>query len=161
MSTSTLTRLGLALIMGVLLLSGCGSASSTPASPMQSTPTSHTPMSMDQVQMPDYVQSASPAVQAAYYFAVTHPHALETVPCYCGCGRIGHRNNLDCFLKPSASDSSLNFEPHAAYCGICVDISNDVARLNGEGKTSRKIRSYIDARYSASGPSTDTAMPTD
>ncbi len=66
--------------------------------------------------MPDYVQSAPPNVQEAYRFAIANPGALDHIPCYCGCGSMGHDNNLDCYVATFNSDGSVaQFESHATY----------------------------------------------
>lgn len=109
--------------------------------------------------MPDYVQDAPPRVQEAYEFAVSHPEDLEHQPCYCGCGNMGHDSNLSCFVKEVKQNGEIVYDNHALGCGICVDIAHDVMRLKDNGKTSLEIRRYVDAVYSAYGPSTDTAMP--
>jgi len=142
--------LGAILGIGSLLLSGCSSAS--PSQPTQMP-------SMALADMPDYVQSAAASVQEAYQFAITNPHALETVPCYCGCGKMGHKNNLDCYVTSTAGNGKITFDNHAAYCGVCSDITHDVMRLQQAEITPTKIRAYIDAQYSAYGPPTDTALP--
>ena len=38
-------------------------------------------------------------VNAVYGFAARHPEVLSKVPCFCGCERMGHRGNDDCFVK--------------------------------------------------------------
>ena len=109
--------------------------------------------------MPDFVQQAGPLVEEAYLFASNNPTVLETVPCFCGCNVLGHKNNLDCYIKSVGKDGAFTYDNHAAYCSICVKITEDVARLSQEGKSSRDIRNYIDAQYSSFGPSTKTVMP--
>ena len=69
---------------------------------------------------------------------------------------MGHRSNLDCYVKQVNADGSIVFDEHAYGCGICVDITQDVMRLMREGKAARDIRAYIDATYSRYGPGTDT-----
>jgi hypothetical protein len=108
--------------------------------------------------MPDFVQNALPKTQEAYQFAVAHPDALLTIPCYCGCSTMGHKNNQDCYIKTLAN-GQVTFDNHAAFCGVCVDITHDVMRLQTEGKTPLQIRTYIDSQYSSVGPSTNTIMP--
>lgn len=107
--------------------------------------------------MPDFVNDAPVRVKEAYQYAMDHPDELAKYPCYCGCGNMGHASNLSCFIKPE----NFGFESHAAGCGICVDIAQDVMRLKGDGQSSPQIRNYIDAKYSAFGPSTDTPFPTE
>ena len=38
-------------------------------------------------------------VNAVFKFAARHPEVLSKVPCFCGCERMGHRGNDDCFVK--------------------------------------------------------------
>lgn len=114
---------------------------------------------VDTSHLPDYVQSASHRVQVAYQYAVDHPEMLEHQPCYCGCGPMGHLNNLDCFIQDVKETGDITYDPHASGCGICVDIALDAKRLDEEGKTPLQVRLYIDATYSQFGPSTDTPMP--
>jgi hypothetical protein len=111
--------------------------------------------------MPDFVQNAPARVKDSYLYAVAQPDDLAAVPCYCGCGKMGHKSNLSCFIRDNAKEATPIFEPHASGCGICVDIAQDVKRLRAEGKTRSEVRAYIDATYSSYGPGTDTALPTD
>lgn len=142
--------LGLLLMIGIILLSACGSPKIGIPVPIAS---------MAMADMPDFIQNAAPAAQESYQFAVSNPHALETVPCYCGCSRLAHKSNLDCYIKSISSDGTPAFDNHAAFCGICVDITQDVMRLQKEGKSASEIRAYIDAQYASAGPTTDTRMP--
>lgn len=108
-------------------------------------------------EMPDFVKDSPPQVQEAYRFAVANPQVLDKFPCYCGCGAMGHQNNLQCYVKEArAGDSALEFDNHATGCTLCVDITRDVMRLLREEKGLKEIRTYIDTEYSQYGPSTDT-----
>ncbi len=109
--------------------------------------------------LPAFAQDAAPTVQEAYLYAIANPHELEKYPCYCGCNTMGHMSNLDCYISDYAADGTPIFDNHAAGCGICVDITQDVIRLSEEGKSDQEIRAYIDATYSPFGPSTDTPLP--
>ena len=132
------------LISGIL--TGCGGAAA---------PQDAVPMSM----LPDYVQNAPTRVVEAYQFAVAHPDALTHQPCYCGCGAMGHTSNLSCYIQEVQSDGTVIFDNHASGCGICVDITQDVIRLQSDGWSQARIRDYVDAQYSPFGPSTDTPYP--
>ena len=110
-------------------------------------------------EMPEFVHNAPDRVQEAYRFAVANPNELEKYPCFCGCGNMGHTSNRSCYLKDIDVAGEVAFDDHAAGCGICVDITQDVMRLMREGKSSREIRTYIDGQYSSFGPSTDTPLP--
>lgn len=63
--------------------------------------------------LPQFARSAPPQVQEAYRFAIANPDILRAFPCYCGCGAMGHENNLDCYIKEIRPDGSIEFENHA------------------------------------------------
>ena len=107
--------------------------------------------SMDQ--MPMDVQSAPEAVQEAYQFNVANPDIMQDIPCYCGCGDIGHTSNYDCYVSNVDANGSITFDNHALGCSICVDITQDVMRMLRDGKTPQDARVYIDNTYSKYGPS--------
>ena len=103
--------------------------------------------------MPNEVQKAPITVQQAYQFAVANPDALKNVPCYCGCGSVGHTSNYSCYVKEEKSSSEIVFDKHALGCSICVDIAQDVMKMTKNGKTPKEIRTTIDQTYSQYGPS--------
>lgn len=131
----------------LLLLAGCTS------SPQQTVT-----LAADEL-LPPFLTSATPRVRDAYRFAVANPEALAHIPCYCGCGNMGHTSNLSCYVQSTAGDGAVTFDEHANGCGICVDITQDVMRLSAEGQSLWEIRTYVDAQYSPFGPSTDTPLP--
>lgn len=102
-------------------------------------------------QMPTEVQSAPVAVQEAYQFASINPDVMKDIPCYCGCGDIGHTSNFDCYVSGTDEQGNLTFDNHALGCSICVDITQDVMRMLREGKSPQEARAYIDATYSKYG----------
>ena len=104
-------------------------------------------------QMPADVQSAPVAVQEAYQFASINPDIMKDIPCYCGCGNIGHTSNYDCYVSDIDASGKIAFDNHALGCSICVDITQDVMRMLREGKSPQEARAYIDATYSKYGPS--------
>ncbi|MBX3063649.1 MAG: hypothetical protein KF726_11770 [Anaerolineae bacterium] len=110
-------------------------------------------------ELPDYVKKASLEVQTAYEFALTHPEALKTIPCYCGCSSWGHKSILECYVKPSSTDANIDFEEHGSYCGICLAIALDVKRMTEAGKSPEEIRAYIVSMYSSYDPNLGTAQP--
>lgn len=107
--------------------------------------------SMDQ--MPAEVHAAPVAVQEAYQFNVANPDIMKNIPCYCGCGNIGHSSNYDCYVSNVDDKGSFTFDNHALGCSICVDITQDVMRMLRDGKSPQEARVYIDATYSKYGPS--------
>lgn len=103
-------------------------------------------------QMPMDVQSAPVAVQEAYQFNIANPGIMQDIPCYCGCGDIGHTSNYDCYASDVDANGSITFDNHALGCSICVDITQDVMRMLRDGKSPQDARAYIDTTYSKYGP---------
>ncbi|HSG18591.1 MAG TPA: PCYCGC motif-containing (lipo)protein [Anaerolineae bacterium] len=104
--------------------------------------------------MPAEVQQAPVAVQQAYQFAVANPEILEQIPCYCGCGAMGHTSNYACYVAGVSEDGVIEYDNHALGCSICVDISQDVMRLLDQGKDVPEIFAYVDSNYARFGPPT-------
>ena len=103
--------------------------------------------------MPSEVQSAPVTVKQAYQFAVANPEILSQLPCYCGCGGMGHTSNYSCYIAGEGETGGLAFDNHALGCSICVDITQDAMRMLDEGKTITEIQAYVDQTYSRFGPS--------
>jgi hypothetical protein len=135
----------LALMIGVLTLAGL-SACSTSSSEVHLAmlPLDHMPME---------VQSAPVSVQTAYQFNAANPDIMKDIPCYCGCGNIGHASNYDCYIADVDENGVITFDNHALGCSICVDITQDVMRMLRDGESPQDARAYIDATYSKYGPS--------
>lgn len=97
----------LVLVVGVFMMvvvSGCGSSSKATRD-IKLAPLS---------EMPDFVQTAPPNVQDAYRFAVANPDILKQMPCYCGCGGMGHTSNINCYVKAFKADGSVaEWDNHA------------------------------------------------
>jgi hypothetical protein len=106
---------------------------------------------------PDYTHTTA-RTEEAYLYAMEHPLVVQWMPCYCGCGGIGHGSNLDCYFEPN-SGGTIVFEEHASYCAICVDITLRTKQLANSGATLASIRTAIDAEFGGAGPGTDTARP--
>ncbi len=104
-------------------------------------------------QMPMDVQSAPVTVQEAYQFASINPEVMKNIPCYCGCGDIGHTSNYDCYVSAVDAQGNITFDNHALGCSICVDITQDVMRMLRDGKSPQEARIYVDETYSKYGPS--------
>lgn len=103
--------------------------------------------------MPAEVQAAPVSVQQAYQFAAANPDLMKQIPCYCGCGDIGHASNYACYVSGVNDKGAITFDNHAMGCSICVDITQDVMRMLKNGKSPGDIRASIDATYAKYGPS--------
>ncbi len=125
-------------------LAGCSSPGT-----MASVDLKMAPMS----EMPASVQAAPASVREAYQFAVANPDALKNVPCYCGCGAVGHTSNYSCYVKEINPSGEVVFDQHALGCSICVDIAQDVMKLTRQGKSASEIRADVDQTFSQYGPS--------
>jgi len=103
--------------------------------------------------MPAEVRSAPVTVQQAYQFASANPDLMKNIPCYCGCGNMGHGSNYACYVADADGQGNFTFDNHALGCSICVDITQDAMRLLRQGKSPEDIRAYVDTKYSQYGPS--------
>ncbi len=103
--------------------------------------------------MPAEVKSAPSTVQQAYQFAAANPDVLKHIPCYCGCGKIGHTSNYACYVKSVDDKGAITYDDHALGCSICVDITQDTMRLLKQGKTVTEVRAYVDQTYAQYGAS--------
>lgn len=145
MKPLTKTYLFLAL-SAVLLLSACASGVGQNNSKNES---KMAPLD----EMPNEVRTAPAQVQQAYQFAAANPEIMTQIPCYCGCGEMGHISNYACYIGGKNADGSLIYDTHALGCSICVDITLDTMRLLKEGKSVPEIRAYVDQTYAQYGPS--------
>jgi hypothetical protein len=100
------TVLSFIILLAVAVVAGAcsGSASNSAQAELTLAPESD---------LPDFVRDAAPQVKEAYRFAIANPDVLSAFPCYCGCGAMGHQNNLQCYIKEVRADGSMEFENHA------------------------------------------------
>jgi hypothetical protein len=102
--------------------------------------------------MPAEVKQVSVTVQDAYRFNVANPELMKQIPCYCGCGDMGHTSNYACYVQDD-TDGKVTFDSHALGCSICVDITQDAMRMLREGKSTAEIKQAVDDTYAKFGPS--------
>lgn len=108
---------------------------------------------------PDLVTKAPLSVRQAYEYAASSQQVLQFIPCFCGCGSIGHRDNLSCFVERFASGGWVVLDPHAAACNTCVGVALDAMALERQGLDVKEIRRSIDEKWSKVGPPTPTRLP--
>jgi hypothetical protein len=128
-----------------ILLTGTTGCSSSSSHKYEMAATSDLPMTM---------QQAPVRVQEAYQFAAANPEIAQAIPCYCGCGGMGHTSNYSCFVAEEAAGGALTYDEHALGCGICVDIAQDTMRLLDDGKSVDEIFVDVNGRYARFGPPT-------
>ncbi|MDX1616764.1 MAG: PCYCGC motif-containing (lipo)protein [Candidatus Promineifilaceae bacterium] len=134
------------LLMAAPLVGGCSG---------QSNHASQQPFGLAALeQMPAEVRQAPVTVQQAYQFAASNPDILTELPCYCGCGAMGHQSNYHCYIQAGSQADDLVYDNHALGCSICVDITQDAMRLLADGQNIEQIFQYVDATYSRFGPAT-------
>ena len=103
--------LGLVLVLLSLVILGvaCGSSTDTEG-PDDGTAVKLAPAS---ALSPD-LRQLPPAYQEAYRFALANPDILTKIPCYCGCGSVGHMNNRMCYIQSESADGKVVFDYHGA-----------------------------------------------
>ncbi len=63
-------------------------------------------------EVPIFAQEAGPDVARVYRFAASEEgKVLEWIPCFCGCGKIGHQHNRHCYVQ-GAADGNVTFTSH-------------------------------------------------
>jgi len=103
--------------------------------------------------MPLDVRNAPVTVQQAYQFNVANPDVMTQLPCYCGCGSMGHTSNYACYVSEVDADGKISYDTHGLGCSICVDITQYTMRLLGQSKSVPEIKAYVDQTYAQYGPS--------
>lgn len=100
---SAVKKVQIAILMsiGVLLFAACNGAEDVT---LEMAPVS---------QLSPEVQQAPVSVQDAYRFALANPDLLQEIPCYCGCGGVGHTSNYACYVSAIQPDDSVEFDYHA------------------------------------------------
>lgn len=82
-----------------------------------------------------------------YAFVATHSQQLRKIPCFCGCERLGHRSNADCYLRLLDDKGRPAWDPHSFSCSMCVRITREVALMLHQGKQLPDIRHEIEVHY--------------
>ena len=96
----------------------------------------------------------------AHVFTADHPEVASYVPCYCGCGSAGHKNNADCFVKGRDPEGRVTeWEPHGVTCAVCIDIAVDSMKMKNSGASVLAIRKKVQGDYRSRFPSSETPTP--
>ena len=65
-------------------------------------------------ELPSFARKGGPEVEEVYRYAAEHGELLAYIPCFCGCGAIGHRHNADCYVAERHPDGAITFTNHGA-----------------------------------------------
>ena len=96
----------------------------------------------------------------AHVFTADHPEVASYVPCYCGCGNAGHKNNADCFVKGRDAEGRVTeWEPHGVSCAVCIDIAVDSMKMRNSGASVMAIRKKIQGDYRPRFQTSETPTP--
>lgn len=107
-----------------------------------------------EVELPDYAYRTASVTQG-YVASLEIESLFEQIPCYCGCGGIGHMSLLHCFHNGYGV-----FSQHAAGCNVCVDEALTLWNMHNDGASILEIRNTIDDYYTSRGyEPTNTPMP--
>jgi len=88
---------------------------SAPADPpLRRAPNGDLLETVPQGHLPSFAQQASPKVQEVYRYAVDHGETLQYIPCFCGCTKIGHRHNANCYIAERLPGGRITFTNHGA-----------------------------------------------
>jgi hypothetical protein len=111
--------------------------------------------------LPSFLNGQKEEIRLVYQMAGLSAELLQWIPCYCGCGEsVGHKSNLNCFIKEVKSDGSVVWDDHGTRCGVCLQIAVQSVKMKSEGKTDKEIRQVIDNTYKKGyAKPTDTPMP--
>ena len=109
----------------------------------------HAQENLPPLQFPGYPMARPPeVVKAAYKFAAEHPEVLSYVPCFCGCERMGHRGNEDCFVKArDVNGDVVQWEDHGMECAVCLDVATRSRQLFASGASVSDIRAAIEKEF--------------
>ena len=96
----------------------------------------------------------------AHMFTADHPEVASYVPCYCGCGNSGHKNNADCFVKGRDPEGRVTeWEPHGVSCAVCIDIAVESMKMRNSGASVMAIRKKVQGDYRERFASSETPTP--
>lgn len=84
--------------LGLVVVACAGGSSPTPVA-SDGRPNDPLAANADLEVWPERIAKSSKEIREAYAYAVRRPKSLQYIPCYCGCGASGHKNNQDCYVK--------------------------------------------------------------
>jgi len=98
--------------------------------------------------LPSFLNNKSEDIRLVYQIAGQSTEILEWMPCYCGCGEsVGHKSNLNCFIKEKREDGTIVWDDHGTRCLVCLEIAVQSAKMHKDGMDLKEIRQKIDDTY--------------
>ena len=151
---------GVALVTTVVLASNQAPRSQAPGAKPPSGPV-RTRLSVPPLPSVGYAPvRPMDVVRATYDFAAQHPEILNYIPCYCGCGSVGHKANESCFVaKRDAKGNVLAWDEHGFGCTICIDVARESMQLYNSGADVNAIRAAIERRWAPGNAAGRTPTP--
>jgi hypothetical protein len=128
---------------------GTTAALQVPERPVPTDLKPHPQEKLPALNFPGYATARPPEViKAAYKFAAEHPEVLSYVPCFCGCERMGHRGNEDCFVKArDVNGDVVQWEDHGMECAVCLDVATRSLQMYTSGASVSDIRAAIEKEF--------------
>jgi Protein of unknown function with PCYCGC motif len=141
-----------------LMAAGAPAAARTAAPPKLGP---HPQANLPPLELPKFQLSRSKdEVREIYHFAAVHPEVLSYIACFCGCERLGHKSNEDCFVKARDKNGNVTeWQDHGFMCPMCLSIGYDAMKMYEAGIPLARMRDDIDRTYGHTGFSTPTPMP--
>ncbi|MGW8788147.1 PCYCGC motif-containing (lipo)protein [Heyndrickxia sporothermodurans] len=157
-------RILLTLFAVILVLSACSSTKNeSKESPKKKTAEHTMPIGEETASkdvLPTFLNNTSETVQTIYQAAASHQELLEHMPCYCGCGEMGHKDNYDCFIQENKKNGAIVWDEHGVNCDVCLEIAAQSIVDYNKGKSMKEIRKSIDEKYKEGyAKPTPTPMP--
>ena len=150
--------------VGVVALAGALSWTGAAAqAPLKAPPElkAHPQANLPPLDLPKFQLSRSKDdVRAIYRFAAEHPEVLHYIPCFCGCQRLGHKSNEDCFVTSRAKNGDVTaWNDHGMMCPMCLSIGARAMQLYNAKVPLTRIRADIVKTYDHTGDATPTPEP--
>jgi hypothetical protein len=99
-------------------------------------------------------------IRTAYEFAARHPEVLRYMPCFCGCERMGHEGNEDCFVASRDKKGKVTaWVTHGMICDVCLDVAQQAMQMHNSGASLAAIRAAIEKTHADHTYHTPTPMP--
>ena len=128
---------------------GTSAALQVPERPTPADLKPHPQENLPVLNFPGYATARPPeVVKAAYKFAAEHPEVMSYVPCFCGCERMGHRGNEDCFVKArDVNGDVVQWEDHGMECAVCLDVATRARQMYTSGASVSDIRAAVEKEF--------------